>query len=101
MFSIEAYVHKNNFKQAKFKPKNYYSPQLDNVLRCFEGVKSEKFSSSPNHGGRHFFSKILAPPLKMARRGPCIQKLRRDLNQFAVTEYSWFLFSAKELESRL
>ena len=64
MFSIEAYVHKNNFKQAKFKPKNYYSPQLDNVLRCFEGVKSEKFSSSPNHGGRHFFQKYWPPHSK-------------------------------------
>ena len=69
MFSIEAYVHKNNFKQAKFKPKNYYSPQLDNVLRCFEGVKSEKFSSSPNHGGRHFFQKYW-PPTQNGSPGP-------------------------------
>ena len=72
MFSIEAYVHKNNFKQAKFKPKNYYSPQLDNVLRCFEGVKSEKFSSLPNHGKRHSPPQILAPSLQMARQGPSI-----------------------------
>ena len=39
-------------------------------------------------------------PRKLSKYDRIRQKLRRDLNQFAVAEYSWFLCSAKELASR-
>ena len=40
-------------------------------------------------------------PRKHSKHDRIRQKLRRDLNQFAVAEYTWFLCSAKKLASRL
>ena len=40
-------------------------------------------------------------PHKHSKHDRIRQKLRCYLNQFAVAEYSWFLYSAKELASRL
>ena len=49
------------FKQTKSNHKNCFSPQLNNVLWCFESVKSEKLSSSSNRWAT-FFPQIFAHP---------------------------------------